>query len=64
MLDFEYTCSQRGWRVMLQYRHRSLDDDRTVIQIRGDKVHGTAVNSDTILQCAFMRIHPGIGRQE
>ena len=47
-----------------EHRHRSLNDDRAVVELGGHEMHGAAVHAHAGLERAAVRVQPGKSRQQ
>ena len=57
----------RGERIFIvtrQHRHRGLDDDRAVIQLRRDEMHRAAVHTHAGVQRLAVGVQSGERRQQ
>src|SRR5579864_6527741 len=59
MLLLQNAGGKRVLIVIFQYRHCFLQNDRTVVQMLVDKMHGAARNLYAIFQSLFLRVHTG-----
>ena len=57
-------CRERGFVSVGQYRNSTLNYDRTVIQCCRYKMHGTAVQSDALINGSLVSIDPGKCRKK
>src|SRR5438132_8185136 len=63
LLD-EYARGERFLRVIGHNGHGRLNDDRTAVELRGDKVHRTAVDAHAGFERAAVRVKTGERGQE
>src|SRR5579871_2851727 len=56
MLFLENARRKRRFRVAVFYRHRGLQDDRAVIQILVDKMHGASTDLHAVLERLALRL--------
>ena len=64
MLLSQHARRKRCFGVVRFYRYCGLCDDRTVVELRGDEMDGTAVNPDAGSKRAPVRVQAGKGRQQ
>lgn len=59
MFQRQHPLCERLGRIVRAYRHGALRDDRTVVQHRGDEMHGTAVHANPGGQRLGVRVQAG-----
>ncbi len=64
MLLLQNPCGQSHFRVVLQYRDHSLDNDRPGIDTTVHKVHSTPGEACTIVDGLLLYMQAGKGRQQ
>ena len=57
-------ADERVDRVVLEHRHRRLQDDRTVVELACHEVHGRAGDADAVLERLPLRVEAGKRRQQ
>ena len=55
---------ERFHRVVVQHRHRRLNQDRAGVQILVHEMHGAAGDLDAVLQRLVLRVEAGKGGQQ
>src|SRR5690242_13861391 len=64
MLDLEHATGERVGIIAVEHRHDALDQDRAVVKLRADQMHGAAVDAHTCGKGPLMRVQTLEGRQQ
>ena len=64
MLLRENARGKRVCIVVVEHRNRSLKNDRAVVQLVVDKVHGAARHLHAVVEGLLLRVEAGEGRQQ